>query len=78
MKFVAFAALIASASAADAAAKVCDADPIGGTGYKEETACTNEEDDTAKKTANAKLIENVNAALKPYLDKCAAVPTGFT
>jgi len=77
MKFVAFAALIASASAADAAAKVCDADPIEGTGYTEETG-NNAEGNTDKVTANTKLIADTNNALKPYLDKCAAVPTGFT
>lgn len=80
MKFVAFAALIASASAAEAAAaKVCDADPVGGVGYDEAAACTTETADAAKKTKNAALVTALNTALKPYLDKCAAVPaTGFT
>ena len=77
MKFVAFAALIASASAADAAATVCAADPISGTGFTDE-ACNAAEGNADKVTANTKLITDTNTALKPYLDKCAAVPTGFT
>jgi hypothetical protein len=78
MKFVAFAALIASASAADAA-KVCAADPVTAVGYDETDAtCATETADATKKTKNAALITALNTAMKPYLDKCAAAPSGTT